>query len=866
MAISFSCGTCGKPYKVDERFAGKKAKCRGCGAINKIPAGNEPHARPGLLEPLATVDDAADDAALPLAGVEEEIKFESALSEAAAAEESLELAEDPDIAPPPQTPPRIAPRRVVPIPDAPVDPTPALPVNGCPMCGRPLEDGSVLCTECGFNRRTGQRVSTAVEPDDDLDELEEQGINPHAVRAPNPGLRKMARLLIIAGVTVSLLSTIGLAARPLASLGSILPVLGALSALIGAVIFFIDGAWQWGAAGVGATVLSLIVLIGMALHAESVAVAAEAARRQAQADADAAARAAAMPKPVIKIDLGPKVAMITPGKYSIRAPAPDDDPVDYWKPVLTDGDPEIRAIVIDRLAGVPEGLHGGAVDAIADVAADENVKVRRAAMSNLALTKTAKGVAAAIKGLDDPDRTVVLSALKVLTQYKDESAVDPLLAKVNTLGDPALVALAAHSKVAPAKLAEGYKQIVQQAPDPKLRPAILERIVELDPANAGPMLTMYVADAELDLRTLAMQHLAELKYAPAAEPIAERLRDDSITAAAALTKIGAPAEAPAAAKLKDGDAQIRLVAISILKEIGTQESLPVIKAAARDADFAVAMAARDVWRKLEPDALPPVNEALMDLGPLGGNAGNGPEKQFIVRAITTIKDMPVDDARQTALSRRLYELMMGGGESPIPVLACDALMTWADKATKDKVIEAIKNEGDDTKRALVARLAVEFKDVRAVRPLCECLAQGRDLPNTMDALREFGTSSEEYLIRLIVAGDVNSQTNACSLLREIGTRRCFMSLNALANNKNIDQQMRKRAKETMIAINRRLNTAAYRASAAKRAAAAAAAAAATQPATTQPSQPAATTQATTQPAPAAAPTAPATRPAGRIGL
>jgi HEAT repeat protein len=852
MAISFSCGTCGKPYKVDERFAGKKAKCRACGAINKIP-GDEPHTRPGLLDPLAPPVDDGDDAPLPLAGVEEEIKFESALSEAAAAEESLELAEDPDIAPPPQTPPRIAPRRVLPVPAEPVDPTPALPVNGCPMCGRPLEDGSVLCTECGFNRRTGQRVSTAVEPEDDLDELEDQGVNPNAPRAPNPGLRKIAKWLIIGGATASVLSLAGLVARPLASLGSIIPVLGALSALIGAVIFFIDGAWQWGAAGVGATVLSLIILVGMGLHADSVAVAAEAARRQAQAEAEAAARAAAMPKPVIKVDLGPKVALISPGQYSVRAPAPDDDPVDYWKPVLTDGDPEIRAIVIDKLAAVPEGLRGGAVDAIADVAADENVKVRRAAMSNLALTKTAKGVAAAIKGLDDPDRAVVISALKVLAQYKDESAVDPLLAKVITLGDPALVALAAHGKVAPAKLAEGYKQIVQQAPDPKLRPAILERVVELDAPNAGPMLTTYVADAELDLRTLAMQHLAELKYAPAAEPIAERLREDSIIAAAALTKIGPPAEPAVAAKIKDGDPQIRLVALSILKEIATQESLPVIKAAARDPDFAVAMAARDVWRKLEPDALPPVNEALMDLGPIGGNNGSGPEKQFIVRALATIKDLPVDEARQTALSRRLYELMMGGGESPVPVLACDALMTWADKPTKDKLIEAIKNDGDDAKRALASRLAVEFKDVRAVRPLCECLAQGRDLANVMDALREFGTASEEYLIRLIVAGDANSQTNACSLLREIGTRRCFMSLNALANSKTIDQPMRKRAKETMIAINRRLNTAAYRAAAAKRAAAAAAAAQA------------ATTQATTQPAPAAATTAPATRPTTRTG-
>src|SRR2546430_10974526 len=121
MAISFSCGPCGKPYKVDERFAGKKAKCRGCGAINKIP-GNEPHARPGLLEPLAPLDD--DDAPLPLAGVEEEIKFESALSEAAAAEQTLELADDPEIAPPPRI---AAPRRVVPVPAIPLDPTPAAP-------------------------------------------------------------------------------------------------------------------------------------------------------------------------------------------------------------------------------------------------------------------------------------------------------------------------------------------------------------------------------------------------------------------------------------------------------------------------------------------------------------------------------------------------------------------------------------------------------------------------------------------------------------------------------------------------------------------------------------------------------------------
>ena len=38
MPISFSCATCGKPYVVDDRFAGKKAACRMCGNVNLIPS------------------------------------------------------------------------------------------------------------------------------------------------------------------------------------------------------------------------------------------------------------------------------------------------------------------------------------------------------------------------------------------------------------------------------------------------------------------------------------------------------------------------------------------------------------------------------------------------------------------------------------------------------------------------------------------------------------------------------------------------------------------------------------------------------------------------------------------------------------
>lgn len=38
MSISVQCPGCGKRYKVDERFAGKKAKCQSCGAAIPVPA------------------------------------------------------------------------------------------------------------------------------------------------------------------------------------------------------------------------------------------------------------------------------------------------------------------------------------------------------------------------------------------------------------------------------------------------------------------------------------------------------------------------------------------------------------------------------------------------------------------------------------------------------------------------------------------------------------------------------------------------------------------------------------------------------------------------------------------------------------
>ncbi|MEP7367827.1 MAG: hypothetical protein ABI972_31585 [Acidobacteriota bacterium] len=48
-----------------------------------------------------------------------------------------------------------------------LDAAPASPANKCRACGQALEAGAVLCVHCGFNQKTGRKMSTTVGGDDE---------------------------------------------------------------------------------------------------------------------------------------------------------------------------------------------------------------------------------------------------------------------------------------------------------------------------------------------------------------------------------------------------------------------------------------------------------------------------------------------------------------------------------------------------------------------------------------------------------------------------------------------------------------------------------------------------------------------------
>ena len=753
MPISFTCGTCGKPYKVDERFAGKKAACRACGTINKIPG-----ARSVVQRAYVQVDAAGD--VLPVG------EGPRPAPVAVAVEEPVR----------PVAAPRTPPRRS--------EPVPALAVEGCPNCGGALEAGAVFCTDCGFNLKTGRVMQTAAEEPAEPDAYDAYAV----ARDTTPALRVAAGSLVVGALVASVVALVGMVWAPLASVASAMSLLGALAAMVGALMFFIDGAWEWGFGGAGVTLVAMVLFCMIAMRGNAPA---------PVTPPPAAPIRLATTTPAPATAPAPKVVEVSPGKFSVRPPLVGEDPVAYWKPVLAEDDPQKRIVAIGQLAQAQAPYRERAADCIAEAAGDEQVSVRRAAMTGLAVAKTASGVAAGMKGLDDADVEVERRAATLLGQYREESAIAPLVSKYPVLGDVVLAALAQYRSDAKDKVVEAYKGLLNGS-ETKTRTELLGKLVQIDRGNVGSLLAECVNDGDAQVRATAMELLGEIRYEPAVSAIVERLRDDPEPATKALIKYGPAAQEATAAKLGEGESKARLAVLAILKEIGTAQSLPAIKTSAKDPDLQVALAAREVWRKISPGTLTPIDEAVMDL--------DG-EKDLLVRALKALVTLPVDD-HQSVVAPKLFDITMGNGEAPIPALACDALAVWADDATKGRVIEALKPDNDDAKRALAIRLEATFKDPRAVRPLCDCLAQGKDVPEVVEALKEFGTLSETYLMRLFVTGDPEMRARLLNLFREIGTRRCFMVIAPLLRDKTADPEVKKAARETMFAINRRLNSAA----------------------------------------------------------
>lgn len=116
--------------------------------------------------------------------------------------------------------------------------------------------------------------------------------------------------------------------------------------------------------------------------------------------------------------------------------------------------------------------------------------------------------------------------------------------------------------------------------------------------NVATLLQLIDAEPDDVARTDAMIALAQVGDERVAESLARHLKKNREDAAAALAAMGPVAEKAVVVYVKDSDPLVRAEACQILNFIGTQSSVPIVRAATRDKDARVASAAQAALKSI----------------------------------------------------------------------------------------------------------------------------------------------------------------------------------------------------------------------------------------------------------------------------
>jgi len=212
VSIKCQCAKCGRQYLVNEKYAGKRAKCKECGGTYEIPQ---------LVS--AAVSQAAQKAPEVLDAI---------------------LVDEPT------EPAAASPRPVA-----------TVAKQNCPACQASCSLGTVVCVNCGYNFQLGRRMSTQVE----------SYAPPVARPAPPPkasggaqehtgagGFNRWALTFSIFAIGAPLLPLGGRQFILLSVFGDFAPFVGIPCGIVAAIMWFNRGV---GVVGVGTIIASIIALV-----------------------------------------------------------------------------------------------------------------------------------------------------------------------------------------------------------------------------------------------------------------------------------------------------------------------------------------------------------------------------------------------------------------------------------------------------------------------------------------------------------------------------------------------------------------------------------------------------------------------------
>lgn len=307
---------------------------------------------------------------------------------------------------------------------------------------------------------------------------------------------------------------------------------------------------------------------------------------------------------------------------------------------LTDRDPEIRALTCDTLArlGNPQ-----VVGRLFPLLTDENLRVVHSATAAIQALGSRETRELAVKAAQSPFPVVRRSALRILSYFGDNSALQPLLNGLND-PDPRVQEAAIHglpfidneqARVALYKSAESEVS--------RTRAMSLRALGQLQNGSEKvyTLLLNGLDDSDAWVRYYSCQSLGRLRYVPASSAVSKLLDDEAgqvrVAAVEALSHFDSPAAHKALRQAAESsDLEVRragLVGLGLARRI---EDLPVLLSAASSADAATRLMALSAIANFPSDRV---------LGILS-SAATDADEQVSTSAVTFLGARPEQEATE----------------------------------------------------------------------------------------------------------------------------------------------------------------------------------------------------------------------------
>jgi HEAT repeat protein len=254
---------------------------------------------------------------------------------------------------------------------------------------------------------------------------------------------------------------------------------------------------------------------------------------------------------------------------------------------------------------------------------------------------------------------------------------------------------------------------------------------------------------------------------------------------------GADAEPALLNVLAHGSDRARASACGLLRAVGTEKSLPVLRQAQNDPDTFVALSSRKAVQDLERRLLGPADPesrqsiagtaepgrpiARDDSIPGALAAARDSDAPSRLRALRKLGEGPLERKLQDDVASLLITTL-ADPDPTIRTAAVAALRVWA-RPGDDRALAGVLDDEDRFVRANALKALSQTKNPEIIAKIV-ALAEKPGGPTTPveQAVRSIGALAQPALLKLLAASSARARQSACRMLQDVGTEECLPAL------------------------------------------------------------------------------------------